>query len=630
MPVLYVPSREHVFTGTCSELASISDLLAHRSEHQRSHTASSTGTEGGSYQLSPKAECKFSQSPSRGTNLSDGHSQAQLACIDTWDSSFCRAEVDIRNSFSQRRQGVSRIDQLKGRTEVEGRDPTQKQQDARAHERQSHSQLIGSQAHTCEQLCNGARGQLRNEAHQCGERHVANTKQGCIVTQLGQESQKGEEGDTTPTSTKVQAKAQVAIQVTKPGTQFFRICTREEEEEAIPQPYEEPVNWCLFNGTAKDSLVRQCAASSEGQKATCGKGGEQRKGDELLTEGQVNISDEADRQDHLALKNRCRVRKSGKGKGQGHKIQAMCGGGQGNKIQADVEQCEAQETGLQTEEDAGSKGSKSEKESRSFEQPVVQHPSSTPTTTRGGGTSATEASQNTRAGAMQVLPGEQLHEGGQLPILPYEGRVVPEKRSTCTSPLPQLGKWELQVREPMLEEPHQRVPASCIEPVPHKDEAECIYSELTAPQKGEELGSCMHNSPGSLPIGQVFAFNSCKGDATHASVGIPTHKIPEADEKTAKLHCNDLDDANPPNHPGIPSQQLTASTLLVLAGLLYDHFTQAAFGDTFHRVNKCSSRDQWLSIFQSESIAVQRSYFSQSSGMQQLLLTRASRADGIS
>jgi hypothetical protein len=414
MPVLYVPLREHVFTGTCSELASISDLLAHKSEHQRSHTASSTGTEGGGYQLSTKAECRFSQSQSRGTNLSDGHSQAQLACLDTWDSSFCRAEVDIRNSFSRRRQGVSRIDQLKGQAGVEGRDPTQ-----------------------------------------------------------------------------------VAIQVTKPGTQFFRICTREEEEEAIPQPCEEPADWYLSNGTAEDTLVRQCAASSEGQKATCGEGGEQREGDELLTEGQVTIPDVANRQDHF--------RKSGKGKGQGHKIQAR-----------------------------------------------------------------------------------------------------------------------------MLEEPHQRVPASCIEPVPHKDEAECTHSELTAPQKGEELGSCMHNPPGILPNSQVFAFNSCKGDATHASVGIPTHKIPEADEKTAKLHCNDLDDANPPNHPGIPSQQLTASTLLVLAGLLYDHFTQAAFGDTFHRVNKCSSRDQWLSIFQSESIAVQRSYFSQSSGMQQLLLTRASRADGIS
>ena len=86
-------------------------------------------------------------------------------------------------------------------------------------------------------------------------------------------------------------------------------------------------------------------------------------------------------------------------------------------------------------------------------------------------------------------------------------------------------------------------------------------------------------------------------------------------------------------------QYLSAGTLLVLAGLMYDHFASTALGDQWplsHMMawGHCNSpeyrnRDQWLAHFCELSIQIQRGLFVDPS-MRHLLLSRASRADGLS
>jgi len=225
MPVLYVPSREHVFIGTCNELATISGLLAHRSECWSSPTEGcDRNGKGGTFQVSTKAECKLSGVQGRGSNHCHGHSQDQHACPQPWEYSCCSRPVETASPNSV---GVRRLDQLDGQ---------------------------------------------------------AGTK----------------------------------------GTSFFRICTREEEEEALSHPSETPNDWS-GKGDTEDVFRRQAPTCLEDRETTKrGEGNRQKEDDELHTKGQVVIPPEEGGTSPSA-----RATKSGKGRG--------------NKIQAEGEQFQSKE-----------------------------------------------------------------------------------------------------------------------------------------------------------------------------------------------------------------------------------------------------------------------------------------------
>ena len=144
--------------------------------------------------------------------------------------------------------------------------------------------------------------------------------------------------------------------------------------------------------------------------------------------------------------------------------------------------------------------------------------------------------------------------------------------------------------------------------------------------------------PPDPTIGQVFAFNSVGDSDVKDTSGTLHNKGPEAGGQSGEFHIGKEE-----GHLLLfPSQELSASTTSVLAGLVYDLFPSGVLDQWIHNEGsyqsdstsiyltlKYSTRNEWLDFFHRQEIHTQRALF-HSSSMQNLLLTRASRADGLS
>ena len=140
---------------------------------------------------------------------------------------------------------------------------------------------------------------------------------------------------------------------------------------------------------------------------------------------------------------------------------------------------------------------------------------------------------------------------------------------------------------------------------------------------------------------QVVPFNSTESnDVKVTSVVASHHDKVKAGEKSCELQLG-KGKVHPPPDLDSHSLELSASTLLVLADLAYDLFpsgildrwispecNQSVCTDIYLTI-KYSSKKQWLDFFQIQEDHTQRALF-HSSSMQSLLLTRASRAEGVS